>query len=1739
MKMRKRLLSAALALCLLLTLLPVGAAAEEPTPEETTAPATEDTLAEEPRDPGEDPVLELAATVTIPEGGVSGQCGDSLTWTLTEDGTLTITGSGAMWDYDHDVSFTPWYTYRTRISQLVLDDRITHIGSYAFYMLYRDCTDVYKKDSLPLPAGLKSVGDYAFYEVRKVENLTIPDGVESIGSYAFAYICVHTGFSNGTTGSISDIYGTLTMPGKWPALGEGAFYYNNFTGALHIPEGVESIPAKAFNITKFTTLTLPESIRYIGDYALADLDITELKLPARQPDMGQNVFAGCDYISELVIPDAWTSIPYGMCRNWSRLASVILPAGLKEIGDNAFYYCSALTSIIFPVGLERIGEYAFSRSGLQDVTLPAGLKSLGQAAFQSCTGLTAQPAWPAGLEEVGGYIYAFCSNLTGIGTFPSGIGYSGAGLFESTAITSATLAADMTSVPSRSFCTCKSLTKVYVPSSVTTIYGLGFYTENVSIYVPLKLKSIYYEGTREDWDKIEYEDVPYGDSSNSQKIVNRVIDAGGLHCLGIKRPEVTEKPVYKSTTGERLIRIMVPGSTSYPQPSGFTVQTDKGTFSTGSKNLISVELEKTNPGSITISRENYHSYTLPEELVGSASNIISMYRTDWEGPFAQSILLIKSSERFNASSNLLFESAVFHMDDKAGSARSLYVDVNWNGLPEGKIYLWQSCGRRVDLHQGLNTGLNLSGTLRTDQPVYLAMETGGQRYTQETRLSILDKRVLFDVNLGEAITTAKIPEINPWTNENVDVFGGETLKLDFKKLMDGKIPISIEVESDGTIKGTIGIKLGKTSEKGASYETIKEAIQELKTADASLIPGSTKLSKLLADNAKKGNIPEASAASVGVSGEVQLLGYVEGFHNFETGETKFTEIGCGLAFKGSASYTQTYLLGATPMYFTVGVKGALEQSIEMFKEKTHNVFLPGDETMKITFSISLENGVGYPDVLNVGINGSGKLKIVEDLPHEDDQGIWTLTASASINVGAAGFSSTIPLWNSDSLILYKDGVILPGDSAASLSLQSLKDLEWTKVSQDYRKEPSVFAINDRVALQDVTTGTITDDLFKSNVYPYAEPLLVTQTQSKYYMDDTFAFWLDAGDNGRVVLYYSFYDYSKNWWTAPQPVDSNNQTGSDFAPTAWMDEYGNLFLAWCRTPGGSSLEDAADGLDICCAVFPYNYGTPSMIQVVCQLDGTDMLPAIGMADGKLRAAWVHSPDGIFAASGQQICTADADIVMDSDKVKSVAWGEPTLAAGGLGNVDGLVLDTAGSIWFSQDRDGSGARALYRLEDGVPVLAAENACKPSVHNGGVWYYNTAAGTVDSVQGGSFPAVAGSDWYRWMEKSDTLLVRGHDENGASVFYASYRGTPLTKLASIEDCISGIGAAERSDGSIVILTNLQTLNASGTPTKGDLMLYQVTAGAAASFSDLSYDPETLVSGGLLSASVNVENRGSETLKYFHIQSDTEDLYVAMELGCGESGTLSFDLTLPEVPPESMSVTITPCSDSATDGAASSLVLPLRLADVSLEEMYVQPGENGGVETTLRVVNRGQTTLSGITVSLHADAADGALAADSQTVDTLEPGDVATLTFLTPAAQIGETGLLYATAVLADDSLAENFRANNTAFARLTGESVIKDNCTVYTSARREGSSVEVTVGVENFSGTPYSGAYYAAVYKNGRMVAIHATEAQTVAAGGMANVLSCILPVPDGDLEVKVFTLDGANCPAAAVWSCQLEAE
>lgn len=110
-------------------------------------------------------------------GGTTGE----LTWTLTEDGVLTITGEGPMPDYrDGGTSETPpWYPHVNRISSLTIGEGVTRIGDYAF-MLCSFVTEVV------IPESVTSMGDWAFWHCTGLQEAYIGDGVTEIAAKAFA-----------------------------------------------------------------------------------------------------------------------------------------------------------------------------------------------------------------------------------------------------------------------------------------------------------------------------------------------------------------------------------------------------------------------------------------------------------------------------------------------------------------------------------------------------------------------------------------------------------------------------------------------------------------------------------------------------------------------------------------------------------------------------------------------------------------------------------------------------------------------------------------------------------------------------------------------------------------------------------------------------------------------------------------------------------------------------------------------------------------------------------------------------------------------------------------------------------------------------------------------------------------------------------------------------------------------------------------------------------------------------------------------------------------------------------------------------------------------------------------------------------------------------------------------------------------------------------------------------------------
>ena len=110
-------------------------------------------------------------------GGTTGK----LTWTLTEDGVLTITGEGPMPDYrDGGTSETPpWYPHVNRISSLTIGEGVTRIGDYAFML----CSFVTK---VVIPESVTSMGDWAFVDCTGLQEAYIGDGVTEIAAKAFA-----------------------------------------------------------------------------------------------------------------------------------------------------------------------------------------------------------------------------------------------------------------------------------------------------------------------------------------------------------------------------------------------------------------------------------------------------------------------------------------------------------------------------------------------------------------------------------------------------------------------------------------------------------------------------------------------------------------------------------------------------------------------------------------------------------------------------------------------------------------------------------------------------------------------------------------------------------------------------------------------------------------------------------------------------------------------------------------------------------------------------------------------------------------------------------------------------------------------------------------------------------------------------------------------------------------------------------------------------------------------------------------------------------------------------------------------------------------------------------------------------------------------------------------------------------------------------------------------------------------
>lgn len=225
------------------------------------------------------PPLTVGADAAVAEG----TCGDGVHWTLSDGGTLTLSGTGPMTDYSYPVKpsnystkldisqCAPWYAHRLSIDKVVIEQGITSIGNYAF----SDCRNLTAAD---IPDTVTGIGRFAFNECTALREVTIPEGVTQIGYRAF---CTCESLTN------------VTIPEGVSVIAQDLFSYCISLIHVTIPEGVTTIENYAFSGCKnLTDVVLPKSLTSIGQFALSGCyNMKSVTFLGHAPSIGGWVFS--------------------------------------------------------------------------------------------------------------------------------------------------------------------------------------------------------------------------------------------------------------------------------------------------------------------------------------------------------------------------------------------------------------------------------------------------------------------------------------------------------------------------------------------------------------------------------------------------------------------------------------------------------------------------------------------------------------------------------------------------------------------------------------------------------------------------------------------------------------------------------------------------------------------------------------------------------------------------------------------------------------------------------------------------------------------------------------------------------------------------------------------------------------------------------------------------------------------------------------------------------------------------------------------------------------------------------------------------------------------------------------------------------------------------------------------------------------------------------------------------------
>ena len=330
-----------------------------------------------------------------------GTCGENLTWSLTDDGILTISGNGAMEDYQGALA-APWGEYQEQTKKIVVEEGVTYLGDYAF--AWHDYVT-----EMELPDSLTATGDYIFQSCDNLMNVDFPAGDVAFGYGAFSEcISLKSITIPETLSRVSDWMffncnglETVNIPGNLDYLGYNAFYgygtltvtflgdmpkdcswaaFNGQKGTAYYPGDNDTWAGESFQliVTKsdmvwIPTGDIPETVLTTGQYGM--------NLTWEITNLGKLTLSGTGEMEQYV-DTPWINYV-------DQIYSVVVESGITEIDNYVFNDLKKLMTVEIGDTVKSVGQYAFSGcTNLKSVTFLGSVEVIQQRAFMSCPSLS-------------------------------------------------------------------------------------------------------------------------------------------------------------------------------------------------------------------------------------------------------------------------------------------------------------------------------------------------------------------------------------------------------------------------------------------------------------------------------------------------------------------------------------------------------------------------------------------------------------------------------------------------------------------------------------------------------------------------------------------------------------------------------------------------------------------------------------------------------------------------------------------------------------------------------------------------------------------------------------------------------------------------------------------------------------------------------------------------------------------------------------------------------------------------------------------------------------------------------------------------------------------------------------------------------------------------------------------------------------------------------------------------------